>query len=195
MPKKKSIKLSASRFKDSADEILGFVDKTAGLKDEYHSWCADYAVIRLYREFETLMLDALAGAINNDAKTISGTAGFDFPRHMSLAVCRYLIIGAGYFDFKGRNGLIALVKEFIPDNHYLVSILKDAKYKDALEQLSALRNLAAHDSEKARSTAIKAVGGERLGSAGSWLKRQERFKMLCDSLKALADDVEAKAPY
>src|SRR5215831_10343162 len=101
MPRKKSIKLSAARFQTAADELLGFVEKTSGLKDEYHSRCADYAIIRLYREFETLMLDTLSGAINNDAKTISSTAGFAFPRHMNLDVCRYLIIGTGYFDFRG----------------------------------------------------------------------------------------------
>jgi hypothetical protein len=195
MPKKKSIKLSASEFRNAADEIQAFVEKTEGLKDEYHNWCADYAVIRLYREFETLMLDTIAGAINNDVATISSKVGFTFPTHMSLAVCRYLVIGTGYFDFKGRDGLIAIAKEFIPDNHYLVDILKDAKFKDELEHLSALRNLAAHESEKARSAAIKAIGGEKIGSAGSWLKRQGRFKMLCDTLKALADEIEAKAPY
>jgi hypothetical protein len=91
--------------------------------------------------------------------------------------------------------LIGTVKEFVPEAHYLVKILKDAKYKDALEQLSALRNLAAHESQKARNTAVNAIGGERLGSAGSWIKRQDRFKALCDRLKSLAEEVEAQAPY
>jgi hypothetical protein len=46
---------------------MEFVRGTAGLKEEYNYWCADHAIIRLYREFENLMLDALAGAINNDS--------------------------------------------------------------------------------------------------------------------------------
>ena len=195
MPKKKSIKLSASQFRDAADAILTYVEKTDGLKEEYHSWCVDYAVIRLYREFETLMLDALAGAINNDANTISTTVGVDFPKHMNLDVCRYLVIGTGYFDFRGRDGLISLAKEYVPDGHYLIGIVKDSKYKDALEQLSTLRNLAAHDSQRARRAAVKAIGGDKIGSAGSWLKKQDRFKALCNSLKTLADDIEDKAPY
>ena len=118
MPKKKSIKLSAQRFQTAADEVAEYVAKTAGLKDEFHTWCVDYAIIRLYRAFEVLMLDAIAGAINNDARTISSTVGFDFPTHLSIPVCRYLIVGTGYFDFKGRDGLIATVKEFVPDTHY-----------------------------------------------------------------------------
>lgn len=80
MPKK-SIRLSAKHFCMAADEVVNYVDKTSALKDEYHSWCADYAVIMLYREFEGLMLDAIAGAINNDASTISSTVGLDFPKH------------------------------------------------------------------------------------------------------------------
>lgn len=195
MPRKKSIKKAAKIFTDAAKEVHDFFDKTSGLKEDYHCWCTDYALIRLYREFETLMLDALAGAINNNASTISSTAGFDFPKHMSESVCRYLVIGTGYFDFKGRDGLIKTVKEFVPENHYLVTIVKDAKYKDALERLSALRNFSAHNSEKSKSAAINAIGGEKIGSAGSWLRKQDRFKNICESLKELAADIEAQAPY
>lgn len=195
MPKKKSIKLSAQRFVKSADGVLDFFDKTSGLKDDYHTWCTDYAVIRLYREFETLMLDALAGAINNDASTISTTVDVEFPKHLNEDVCRYLIVGAGYFDFRGRDGLIRIAKDYVPDSHYLVVILKDAKFKDALEQLSAFRNLAAHDSGRAKKAAKAAIGGEKIGSAGSWLKKQGRLKKLCETLKQLAHEIEKKAPY
>jgi hypothetical protein len=195
MPRKKSIKSIAKRFQKAADEILEFVDKTSGLKEQYTEWCSDYAIIRLYREFENLMLGTLSGAINNDAATISTTVGITFPKHMSDGVCRYLVVGTGYFDFRGRDGLIRLVKEYVPDTHYLVGILKDAKYKDALEQLSALRNLAAHGSEQAKAAARKATGNERIGSAGSWLRQQTRYRRVSDSLTSLAHDIETKAPY
>ncbi len=174
---------------------MDYFDKTSGLKEEYHDWCTDYAIIRLYREFENLMLDALAGAINNDAATISTTVGVDFPKHMNEDVCRYLIIGTGYFDFRGRDGLIKIAKDYVPDTHYLIGILKAAQFKDALEQLSALRNLAAHDSDRAKDAAREAIGGEKIGSAGSWLRKQDRLKALCESLKDLAAEIETKAPY
>jgi hypothetical protein len=195
MPRKKSVKLAAQRFSEAADIILEFFEKTQGLQEEFHSWCTDYAVIRLYFEFEVLMLSTLVGAINNDTETLSQSLGFDFPKHMSQDVCTYLIIGTGYFDFKGRDGLIQLIKAYVPDAHYLVAIVKDAQYKDSLEQLSALRNFAAHQSAKAKKAAIKAIGGERIASSGSWLRRQDRFKTLCESLKKLAHDIEKKAPY
>lgn len=195
MPKKKSIKMAAQRFIEAADGVLDFFDKTSGLKEDYHDWCTDYAIIRLYREFENLMLDALAGAINNDASAISNAVGVDFPKHMTEGVCRYLIVGTGYFDFKGRDGLIKIARDFVPEAHYLIGVLKTAKFKDALEQLSALRNLAAHDSDRAKAAAKKAIGGDKIGSAGSWLRKQGRLKMLCESLKDLAAEIKANSPY
>lgn len=196
MPRKKSVKSAASRFRIEADSIFDFFQKTSGLKDEYLDWCVDYSIIRLYREFETLMLEALSGAINNDAsKTISATVGFNFPKHMSNDVCKYLIVGTGYFDFKGRDGLIKTIKDFVPDNHYLVSILKKSEYKDALERLSALRNFAAHDSERAKIISRKAIGGEKIGSSGSWLRKQNRLSDLLESLKKISDEIESQAPY
>lgn len=195
MPRKKSIKSIARQFQGSVDAIADYFSKTEGLRAAFAEWCADYAVIRLYREFENLMLGTLSGAINNDATTISTTVGIAFPKHMSESVTRYLIVGTGYFDFRGRDGLISLVKEYVPESHYLVVVLKDSKYKDALERLSAFRNLAAHDSEKAKKAARKAIGGGKIGSAGSWLRRQDRFKVLSSTLKELAVDIERKAPY
>lgn len=195
MPRKKSVKLAAQSFAESVGSIYEFFDGTKGLQEEFRSWCADYAVIRLYLKFEKLMLSALTGAINNDTDTLSESVGLNFPKHLSQDVCTYLIIGNGYFDFKGRDGLIQTVRKFVPENHYLVGIIKDAQYKDALEQMFSLRNFAAHRSEKSKKAAIKAIGGEKIGSAGSWLRRQDRFKNLCDLLKKLASDIEKKAPY
>ena len=71
MPKKKSIKGSANEFKAEADKILAFLTASAGLGDEHVSWCHDLAIIRLYRAFESLMLDTLVGALNNDTSTLS----------------------------------------------------------------------------------------------------------------------------
>jgi hypothetical protein len=195
MARKKSVKLAAQFFVEAVDKINEFFNKTSGLEAEWHSWCTDYAVIRLYGEFEFLMLSALVGAINNDMTTLSEAAGIDFPSHLNQNVCTYLIVGSGYFDFKGRDGLIRIVRRFVPEDHYLVEILKDHAYKEALEQLSTLRDFGAHRSDKAKKAAIKAIGGERIGSAGSWLKKQNRFDTLCQSLKKLAHAIEKKAPY
>jgi hypothetical protein len=195
MAKKKSIKLSAQEFVEALDKIERFCSATDGLKDEHNKWCMDYAVIRLYRDFEKLMLEALAGSINHDPKTISSTVGFDFPKQLNLDVCKYLVVGTGYFDFKGRDGLIKLIKRFVPSGHFLLTIVNDSKYKDTLEQLSALRNFAAHGSERAKEIAVAAIGGERLASSGAWLRKNDRLKTLCDSLRELAKEIEKQATY
>jgi hypothetical protein len=155
----------------------------------------NYAIIQLYREFENLMLDALVGAINNDSTTLSDKTGIKFPDHLNNAVCQYLIVGIGYFDFKGRDGLIRTVKQFVPEDHYLVDVVKNGSYKTALEQLCALRNFAAHESSKSKQEAKKVTNNQRIQSSGSWLKTNHRFEQIQKTLKELAEEIKQKAPY
>ena len=122
------------------------------------------------------MLEALVAAINNDTSTITATVGRQFPKHLTDEVCEFLIVGNGYFDFKGRDGLISLLKHFVPATHYLVVDVKKDTYKIAIQRLTTLRNLAAHESAPARKAAREATGAERLGSAGAWLKIGTRLR-------------------
>jgi acyl carrier protein phosphodiesterase len=83
----------------------------------------------------------------------------------------------------------------LPDDHYLVKVVSQPGYRNSLELLSAARNYAAHESQQSKSAFKKATGQNRVGTAGSWLKRQNRFQTIADSLKAMADDIHAEAPY
>lgn len=197
MPKKKSVKLVAARFMTDADALLAYeqVIAEASLGDEHLSWSYDYAVIRLYRSFEGLLLGSLSGAINNDTRTVAKHTGISFPAHMSDDACDFLVTNGGYFDFRSRSSLIKELKRFLPGNHYLVKTVKDSQYKDALERLSALRNFAAHNSRQAKTSAKKALGVQRLRSSGAWLKKQNRFGQLVQKLKAMATTLEREAPY
>ncbi len=196
MPRKKSVKKSATAFKQKADAITAFLDSARQNMTEQHvSLAYKYGVLRLYREFESMMLDALVGAVNNDTGTLTKRAGIAFPKHLTDEVCEYLIIGDGYFDFKGRNGLIDTLKDYVPADHYLVAAVKKEKYKEALEQLSALRNLAAHNSKIAKTRAKEAVDQERMPEAGAWLKKQDRLESVISRLKELADEINAAAKY
>jgi len=64
MARKKSGRLAAQRFRDRAEEIAEFAldVSESGLSDQYVTWAYDFAIIRLYREFEHLMLEALVVA-------------------------------------------------------------------------------------------------------------------------------------
>jgi len=196
MPRKKSVKLAAQTFIAATDNIYGFFNNTRNVVEEaHHHWCTDYAVIRLYAEFEILMLRAIVGAINRDTTALAESTGFKCPKHLSQDVCTYLVIGSGYFDFKGREGLLGILKRFVSPTHYLYRSTKNIKYKTALEQLIALRNFAAHRSERAKKAAIKTTAAKRIGSAGAWLRIQDRFEHVCISLKKLAREIEHNAPY
>ena len=196
MPRKKSVKKCAQQFRANADEIVRFAEESdAALGKKHTSWAYDYAIIRLYREFESLVFDALVGAINNDTSTISSRTGYAFPDHLSQDVCRYLVVGSGYFDFKGRSGLIRTLKGFVLDDHYLLKAIKKKKYRQSLERLSGLRNFAAHSSPQSKKSALEAIGQERMASAGAWLKVQNRLRTLAERLKELAQEIEDGAPY
>lgn len=91
--------------------------------------------------------------------------------------------------------LIKTLKKYVPTSHYLVTIVKKPKYKDALEKLTALRNFATHKSKQSKLVALTAVGGQRVRSAGSWLKVQKRFGVLSRKLRELGQEIRDNAPY
>lgn len=196
--RKKSIRLAAQMFATNVDGVVAFTQRAvaaASITQQDESWSYDLAIIRLYREFEDLMLSCLVALINNDATTFSQQKGRNFPRHMNVEVCEYLICGDGYFDFAGRDGLIKTIKKIVPAAHWLPTAVGHVDYTDTLKKLSALRNFAAHDSAVSKKRALEAIGQERLSSSGAWLKKQNRFVTICNSLTAMAVRIEAAAPY
>lgn len=196
MSSKKSVKRSANDFKKRANAIGSFIASAKRtMTDQHQSWVYEYGIVRLYREFETMMLGALVGAINHDTKTISERTGILFPKHLNDDVCEYLIVGGGYFEFKGRDGLIKTLRDHVPAKHYLVRIIRKEKYKKTLEQLCALRNLAAHNSKIAKTRAKEVVGQKRMPEAGVWLKKQQRLEKMISLLKKLAGEIGVNAPY
>ena len=63
----------SAKFRERDEEIAEFALDVAesGLSDQYGIWAYDFAIIRLYGEFEKLMLEALVVAIKNDTATIA----------------------------------------------------------------------------------------------------------------------------
>jgi hypothetical protein len=201
MARKREIKKAARRFKSDVDSLLGYTAAVSrGQTAAHKSLIFDGAVIQLYRLFEGLMLAVLVGAINQDTSTLAAKAGIKLPKHLTDDVCQYLVLGNRYFDFKGRDGLRDTIGGYVPTDHYLLAVIKKDTYKLSLNVLSALRNHAAHQSEKSRKAALKATSQTRIGSSGSWLrcpsqgKKNSRFEWLCAKMKAIATDIEAAAP-
>lgn len=196
MARKKSVKKAVERFCNKLDGLKRFVAEAEGanVSDQFVTYAHELAIIKLYTAFENLMLDAIVAAINNDTTTLAHTTGVNFPKHLTDEVCEFLVVGKGYFDFKGRDGLIRLLKDYVPSDHYLVDIVSDSKYKDALERLYTLRNFAAHESDASKAKAKAAVGCN-MSTAGSWLKTQGRFGEIAGSLTELAQELKQGAPF
>lgn len=194
--RKKSVRKAADAFISAQKEIDSFLNDMAAAQmlESQISWAHEYAIIRLYREFENLIFSTLIAAINRDTNEISNQTGIRFPEHMTDEVCEYLIVGTGYFDFRGRDGLIKIIGKFVSKDHYLLTIVKDRKYLKALDQLSALRNFAAHDSKPSKKRALQATEMERMASAGAWLKVQGRYDKIARSLAALAQEIKISGP-
>ena len=97
--RKKSAKKAAKDFVSKADEIEKFIDSInlSRLSTKHVTWAHEYAIIRLYREFEDMILNSLIAAINKNTSELSNTTGISFPKHLTDEVCEYIIVGDGYF--------------------------------------------------------------------------------------------------
>jgi hypothetical protein len=196
MPRKKSVRIAAERFVALVDSLETYYSEVlaSGLSAQAVTWGCEAAIVKLSVRLEHLMLHALVGAINNDTSTLAGSTGIPFPKHLTDEVCEFIVTGGRYFDFRGRDGLIKLLHNFVPEDHYLLKTVKKPKYRVPLERLFALRNFAAHESRQGKVIAAEAVS-ENIGAAGAWIKRHNRFLDLSGRLKELAKEIRDAAPY
>lgn len=177
--------------------MLDFVEyaEAVPLGDQDLTWVYELALVKTAVAFERLMLACIVCAVNNDTNTISEQTGINFPKHLTDEVCEYLVTGGGYFDFKGRDGLIKTFRKFLPTTHYLPAAVKLPQYKAPLEQLIVLRNFAAHESPASKAAVLKVLDIQRISSAGAWVKKQGRLHHLTAELHGLADEIIKSAPY
>ena len=164
------------------------------MTDQQVTWAVEAAIVKLLVALERLVLHALVGAINNDTALLAGPTGVKFPRHLTDEVCEFLVVGNGYFDFRGRDGLVQKLKEYLPSDHYLVEAVKKREYREPLNRLFALRNFAAHEGAKSKRAAVTATG-TNMSAAGAWIKRRGRFKAISGPLVVLAAEIGTGAPY
>lgn len=217
MGKKKSGRGAATRFKTTTQRIREYLDEIgdSGMTDQAVTWAYEAALMKTSVAFENLMLECLIVAVNNNSVPFSEHTSIVFPKHMTEKVCEYLVTGGGYFDFKGRAGLLGDIGKFTggkKTGHYLYVAVQNAKYHHALELLLALRNYAAHESPQSKEKMKQTIVAYRLGvtrkltdqemkaanaplAAGAWLKTQGRFGYVLDRLDALADEIHQGAPY
>ncbi len=197
MARKTSLKTACDRFDKGLNELLDSAVEfdALNLTDRTRSLAYDGLVIKLFVSFERFMLSAVTAAINNDTSRLSSATDIKFPKHLTDAVCEYIVTKGGYFNFNGRGGLLTDLKTLIGNEHWLRAEIKKPEYRDVLEQLIALRHFAAHESPQSRKRALAAIKQKRLSKSGTWLKSHGRFPKMIEKLRALSVAVSNQAPY
>ncbi len=191
-----SIKAVVTKFDAKLVSILQFIALHKGDgKGVFVFYIYDYAVIKVFKDFEELLLSTIVGLINNEAPYIASSTGHNGTKSVRKKEAETLFIGNRYFSFNGQNGLLKQIKRFFPPNHWFINILSDTKYKSTFDILIPLRNFAAHSSKIAKKNAMTAVGIQQLGSSGAWLKVGSRFQNIIDDLKDISTRIKANAKF
>lgn len=191
--RKVSIPNAAQAFAEEVQSIkdyLTFCNTTFSEKDLYLSNSYEYAIIALYKAFEKFIYKTMVGCINHNNTTVTETYGVNFGKHTNDDMCEFIITKGGYFDFKDKGGLVKSLKQNIGSTYTIVDIVKKDCYDVALKRLCALRNYAAHTSQQAKLKAAQAYGLQRIATAGSHLKTQNRFNDIANSLLQLSNEIK-----
>ena len=191
-----SIKTVAKKFSSQLDTISDFVQEHRGTGNGvFVFYIYDYAIIKIFKDFEELLLDTIVGLINQEAPYTASATGHKGTKSLKKRDAENLFIGNKYFSFKGQNGLLKQIKTFFPANHWFINILSDIKYNQTFDILIPLRNFAAHSSKIAKKNAVKAVGLQQLGYSGKWLKVDNRFGNIVNDLKDIATRINTQAKF
>lgn len=159
-----SIKAVANRFLGECDSLSDYLrHQNSHCSGKFLSYAYDFAIIKLFKDFEELLLGTVTGVINNEAPYIQDGHGGFRKKSIVKAQAETIFLGGRYFSFKGTGGLLHDIRTTVPLNHRLVTILSDTSYNHTFSVLIPLRNFAAHSSKNAKIRAIAAVGLSQLG--------------------------------
>lgn len=159
----------------------------------YLEYSYEHAIIMLYKAFENFNLRVIISCLNHDHSHVEQQFGINLGSHINDDVCEFLVTKGGFFDFKGRDGLIRIYRDLISGSHVVSKILKKDVYRKTINQLCAIRNYSAHNSKKSKETAKKEFEVTRISNAGKCLKQNKRFENIMAGLIALANDIKANA--
>lgn len=172
-------------------EYLDFCKNAFHDQDKYLSNSYELASIQTYKAFEFFAMRCLISCLNHDHSKVETKYGVKFGKHINDDVCMFIITKGGYFDFKDRSGLIQIINCLIGNDHKVSQSFKNNEYKNAIEQLCAIRNYAAHNSQQSKTKAKERFGLKQIGTAGSCLKCNCRYKEITDQLRALASRIKS----
>jgi hypothetical protein len=191
-----SIKAVANKFISECDSLSDYLQQqNNNFTGKFLSYAYDFAIVKIFKDFEELLLNTIIGIINNQAPYIKvGHGGFR-KKSIVKSQAEAIFLRGRYFSFKGANGLLTDIRTIVPSNHWITTILSDTAFNRTFSVLIPLRNFAAHSSKNAKQRAITAVGLSQLGQSGAWLKASGRFDSIINDLRDIATRIRNNAPY
>jgi hypothetical protein len=175
-------------------EYMSFCSEKMAENKLYLTYTYNYGIIALYKIFEQYIYKVIVGCINHDSSEVCRTYCVCFGKHINDDICDFIITKGGYFDFKGRDGLIKILKQNIGGTYGIVDLISSEPYKNNLDKLCSLRNFAAHSSKQAKAKALSITHMSNMDSAGSYLKILNRYNNIADELIQLAIDIKQLIP-
>lgn len=101
-----SLKKISKKFISEIKEIQNFLDQSILHNNKIHIvYCYDYAVIKVFKEFEEFLLKIIIGIINQNAYYIASNNGLKGKKSIKKKDAKVSFLGNSYFSFKGNQGL------------------------------------------------------------------------------------------
>lgn len=186
------------QFISELDKIANYISRCNAVfsEEELHlSYSYENAILMTYKAFEIFVKRIMISCLNHDHSFFESKYGIALGKHINDDICEFLITKGRYFDFRGYSGLVDTLKGILGNNHPFISIVKQDTHKGYIDQLCAARNYAAHNSKQSKEAAKKAFGLTSISSAGSCLKKADRFSNIISGLKALANEIKTTTLY
>lgn len=106
-------------------------------------------VFRICAYWEVLVEDLLIDCLNRDTSRYSEFTGYRLPKNLPRQVCKAVIVGIGYTDFKSVDHLKKISKQMlIPECNPFTTITTSNLKR--IDEFFTLRNYLAHYSDSAK---------------------------------------------
>jgi len=151
--RKSSLKKTFGFFREWTNWDIDFLNKvynTHRMKDSHKEsrkekeQIVEAFVFKICANWEVFTEDLLIDCLNKDTMQFANHTGFRIPKHLSRDVCKAMIVGVGYIDFKNVSHLKGFAKKIlVPDNNPFKEICQKPT-SDKIDEFYTMRNYLAH---------------------------------------------------
>lgn len=106
-------------------------------------------VLKIYVAWEVLVEDVFVECLYRDPSEYAKHKGISLPRRLTRGICRGLISGLGYFDFKDVSGLKGMAKRALTATCNPFARISPSS-ADKIDEFHIIRNYLSHYSDTSR---------------------------------------------